>query len=485
MNPEDEPTIAHNDSTPSFIEQARMKGWKAGLFNFGKGEQLGHEYFNPGLVRRPDGLWLLVRMSEIAEGFLYGKNKIWACRLSDNGRVPEGGPLLQFPDSGDDEQFEDPRAIQWGDQTWIGAVNFTWYADGSWTGAHQVLGMFKTMPRQSGPGDDDGRWMPLARRDPPVGTNKDQGGHTEGKHNKNWLWFFHGGSLNLLLFSDPWHIVQFGDSWERQQPFISDGVKWKHGVVRGGTPPILVGDHFFTFFHSSLPWSGRYRRYFMGAIAFEAQPPFRPTLWTQEPMLIGSQNDQWAQGKPLVVYPCGAVIENDRWFITMGINDLKCGWVEIPHEDVLAAVKSAPMSPGMALLAAPTERVQYDHIPYNGPYELGPTRATPKQPTVEVTAAAPTEGDRLYKPGLIGAPTGTTVQQVTHDPTKVGVPVSPLAPAAPQFVHNPTPSVAPAPALTAEQQELIAAGRKAMEQRARNLANLAKARAKAQAKKKK
>lgn len=341
----DEQIVAVGDATPPIKEQARLSGWEADILNFGKAEQEGVSYFNPGLVRRPDGLWLLVRRSENQAGMTFGKNGIWACKLNED-KTPIGGPKLWFPDSGPDEQFEDPRAVYWNNQTWIGCVNFTWFADGTWTGAHQMLGIFK----------DDPDWTAIARRDPPVDTNKPQAGFTDGKHQKNWTWFFLQDKLHLLYNSDPWIIVEFGSTWDKQVHHVSEGAKWKLGHIRGGTPPVLVDDLFYTFFHSSTSWRDPFRRYYMGALAFETKPPFKPVKWTQEPLLVGSQNDPWQQKKPLVVFPCGALYENGKWLISYGINDLKCGWVEIPHDDIVRLIQEVPVAPAAQLLSSKTPK---------------------------------------------------------------------------------------------------------------------------------
>lgn len=359
VNDEEQP-VEVGDETPSIREQAAKRGWACDYFDFGRAETLGVEFFNPGLVRRPDGLWLLVRRSEVTPGMWYGRNAIWACKLDEN-KKPLGGPMLQFPNSKVDEQFEDPRAVFWNNQTWIGCVNFTWFTNGSWTGAHQMIGVFQD---KGGSDITDETWHPLVRRDPIIGTNRGTAGHTHGKHNKNLLWWFIDGKLHCLYTSDPWNVVQFGNKWEEQIPYVADGVIWKYGVVRGGTPPVRAGDFFYTFFHSSLPWRGRYRRYHMGAIAFETSPPFRPVFWTQEPILSGSQNDPWAQKKPLVVFPCGAVLENGKWLISLGVNDLKSAWIEIPHDDLTRLLKPIPVVPGLSLLSNVTPTPEYPAIPY-------------------------------------------------------------------------------------------------------------------------
>lgn len=342
---EDGDLVEVGDETPKLEEQARIAGWRAGIFDFGTANVAGIEHFNPGLIRRPDGLWLIVRRSEIVDGMPYGRNGLWACKLTEDLQ-PHGGPLLKFPNSGPEEQCEDPRAFRWNDQTWIGCVNFTWFPDGTWTGAHQCLFSYR----------DDSEWTPIVRRDPPVETNRGEAGFTHGNQNKNFLWFLYEGRLHLIYTSDPWKVIEFGETWESQKPYTASGFKWAYGQPRGGTPPIHVGDYYFSFFHSSLPWRGRFRRYYAGIYAFEAKPPFKPAFITPEPILIGSQNDKWYQNKPLVVFPCGAIFEDNVWTISYGINDLYSGWCQIPHEDVLKLCLPIPAPTATTLLSVETKR---------------------------------------------------------------------------------------------------------------------------------
>lgn len=354
MNELDEPELERDDKTPTIADQAKLMGWEAGMFNFGaRDNEPGVDLLNPGLIKRKDGLWLLVRRSENQHGLFFGKNSIWACQLRD--RKPFGGPMLQFPESDSAQQFEDPRVIEWGNKTWVSACNFTWFSHGNWTGAHQVVGVFES----------DEQWTPIARKDPPVGNNRDVAGHTFGKHEKNWLFFVHENRLHLLYNSKPWRVIEFGQTWEEQKQHVGEAITTTHGDIRGGTPPVLVDGLYWTFYHSSVPWRGRYRRYFMGAIAFEASPPFKPVRITPEPLLSGSQQDFWRQQKPLVIFPCGCIYENESFYITYGINDLKCGYVDIPMADIMRLTRPFE-SPTQSLImdqsAAPVTETEVDQI---------------------------------------------------------------------------------------------------------------------------
>jgi len=309
------------DKVPSFLHQT---DWPAGIFNFGRGEHPQTDYFNCGLVERPDGLWLMVRRSVWKDRLIFGMNDVVAFKLGGpTGLVPQIGYRVKFINTNVNEQYEDPRAIYHNGKTYLGCCNFVWYKVKKWTGAHQILVVC------------DDKWDVKARYDPSYGKNGKGLGLNTG-HEKNWLWFFHNDKLNLIYAAQPHTVVEF-DSHLRvvtERRSANKLLPWAYGEIRGGTPPVRVASEYITFFHSSLPWTNRFRRYYMGAYAFDAKPPFAITRITKEPLLIGSQNDYWVEKKPLVVFPCGALLRGQEWLITLGVNDLKCGYIKIPHRDL-------------------------------------------------------------------------------------------------------------------------------------------------------
>ncbi len=323
------PIIEHDDETPSVLEQAKAQGWDAAYYDFGKGEERDVHWFNPGLVETPDGLYLVARRSEPhPEKFQFGMNSVWACLLDDAGKVPRRCDKLKWPDSSHQEQFEDPRAAYHPslNQVCITACNFIWNGN-QWTGAAQILGFF------------DSEWECKAKHRPPIeGNARELSLENPIQHKdyqKNWVPFFIDGKLHIIYKNCPWNVMSFGKTWKDHKSYYhAEMVQWQYGAIRGGTPPILVDGLLWTFMHSSLGWKHRYRRYYAGAIAFEPAPPFRPVLITPEPLLQGSQNDEWAQRKPLVIFPCGSLFRDGKWLISCGVNDLKSAWVEIPHESL-------------------------------------------------------------------------------------------------------------------------------------------------------
>jgi predicted GH43/DUF377 family glycosyl hydrolase len=119
--------------------------------------------------------------------------------------------------------------------------------------------------------------------------------------------------------------------------FSGKSLTWEYGQIRGGTPPVKVGDRYYTFFHSRLD-HGR-SKYFMGAMAFEAKPPFYPVAMTKKPLLAATNKEPSLSWAPLVVFPCGALFRNQTWTVSLGVNDLNCALVDYAH-DVLLALMS-------------------------------------------------------------------------------------------------------------------------------------------------
>ena len=313
--------------TPSILTQTP---WKAGFFHFGKAEFPRSAYFNCGLVSRPDGNWLAVRRAVFDRAVRVGKNDIVAFKLDD--KIPLHGIRVKLTKTFEGEHYEDPRAIYHKGITYVSCTDFVWSSKG-WSGAHQIIEAVNN------------NWESIKRFDPVYGRNGAGIGQNSGQE-KNWLWFFHNDEPHLVYNGRPHIVARFSHDFRHREDYKTDNKHpWRWGEIRGGTPPVLVNGEYWTFFHSSTPWHPPYRQYHMGAYAFQAEPPFAITKMTHKPLLSGSDQDKWAQGKPIVVFPCGATYRNNQWFVTGGCNDLCCFWIEIPHEGLLEYTqpRSAPM----------------------------------------------------------------------------------------------------------------------------------------------
>lgn len=165
---------------------------------------------------------------------------------------------------------------------------------------------------------------------------------------KNWMLFEHAGELWAVYSISPHQLLNLDLSASDNvlcRPAHS--VAWdttayasRYGCPRGGTPPVLFGDYFVSFFHSSYvvrPWRHRmFRllrtspkqtiRYVAGVYAFSATPPFTP-LWMHPqpvihpPPLPRQHVPQLDSRIERSVYPCGSVFQNGRWIVSCGVQE--------------------------------------------------------------------------------------------------------------------------------------------------------------------
>jgi predicted GH43/DUF377 family glycosyl hydrolase len=313
FNPENPPSIIHQTT------------WKCRVMSELPKDA---DYFNCGLVERPDGQWLVTRRAVAEDGNPFGRNTLMAFRLKNN-KVDGPGVKVAILSKVPDEHFEDPRVIYYEGATFVSCVNFVWNRR-KWSIPHQIIC------------EVDDNWKTIKRYDVAYGKNGDHPLRNKGWE-KNWLWFFHDDKPHLIYMTKPHSVIRFDWSFKVEQEFhtMPSSLNWQFGQMRGGTPPVRIGDEYWSFFHSSLEWADQSsRRYHMGAYAFEAKPPFKITRYTQMPILSGSSEDKWQHPKPVCIFPCGARLDKDNWTVTFGVNDLNCGIIEIPHKELLKQMTS-------------------------------------------------------------------------------------------------------------------------------------------------
>lgn len=309
---------------PSILEQTP---WPCGFYKFqdeGPGFNSFVEYFNPALCYWQGGLRLITRRRFIRQQAV-GHNSLWMWKLSSDNR-PFDGRLVQIKGPYIRENWEDPRAAPAPDgRLFLSWTNFRWNSF-----AHQCLG--EVTPH-----------LHVAKVIHPIYGSNGPGLLNNKGHEKNWLWFWHGGRLHMLYSALPHVVLRVEQLPGKFVEHVSPGLSWPFGQVRGGTPPVLVDNLYWTFFHSSLDlqrhhWTGEgrppRRQYFMGAYAFEAREPFRVVRYTPQPLLRGSAVDPRNQGAPLVAFPGGSIYQDGGWLVVYGVNDCRAGWIRIPHQDL-------------------------------------------------------------------------------------------------------------------------------------------------------
>ena len=314
---------------PSFMEQTK---WDTGIFKLPYDS--GTCFFNPGIVRHKGDLLLFTRRYRyITRNFSshFGVNDLAIFTLNDDLSIIGDRTVPEPPHRYQNEQWEDPRVIStenWG--LLIGMATYvqkkSWKIRQSLCQISQGLGIFHVVSEPDYGGNSS---------NPALGT----------EHEKNWIWYEDGSEMRCIYTLQPLTVFRMSLNGKPKDEDVerSDSNKWRFGTLRGGTPPIKVGDEWVMFFHSSRPWNDENnrprRRYYMGALTMSTKPPFKILRVTPNPLLVGSEHDIRDLMSPLVIFPCGSVLEDDTWLVTMGINDERCGWIKIPNQELQKLLK--------------------------------------------------------------------------------------------------------------------------------------------------
>ncbi len=142
----------------------------------------------------------------------------------------------------------------------------------------------------------------------------------------------------LVHLTKPNHIAVQNMPWHKS---------W--GIVRGGTPPILVDGQYLAFFHSFFKESGKIW-YVMGAYTFEPTPPFRITACSPEPILFkgiyNTKTKNTAFSRKPSIFPSGLVLGKedgkDVVHVACGENDCSIKVVTFDKQALLKSLTPVP-----------------------------------------------------------------------------------------------------------------------------------------------
>jgi len=128
---------------------------------------------------------------------------------------------------------------------------------------------------------------------------------------KNWLFFEHDDYLYFVYSVDPHRVCRLEPG---RAPELVGVTPTRHAwgeTLRGGAPPVRVGDRYVALFHAGNPS----RRF--GWYEFEARPPFRVTRVGATPILEGPR-ERWC-----VYYPISLARVDGRFYISYGQDDCR------------------------------------------------------------------------------------------------------------------------------------------------------------------
>lgn len=311
------PRPAYLVEPPSIMDQT---DWKCGFYTLpDRWDTLPCVHFNCGLVRWHGADWLITRSQvQPSPKRFFSRVIMWV--IKDG--VPVDGTVVRRADAFPDEHTEDPRGF-------VDAVGRLYLSLTCWRNArpgnfaHQVFGEISDRFFMDSP-------MHVA-----YGKNADHLMRNRG-YEKNWVWWNDPDAFHFVYGMQPHTVCDVVDGKvSAVHKTDADSSIWTWGEKRGGTPPVQVDGEFFSFFHSSTPWQHPYRRYYMGCYAFSAESPYQMTGITYYPLLFGSVEDERKYPSPIVTFPCGALLRDGEWLVTLGVNDCNCAWIKIPHSDLI------------------------------------------------------------------------------------------------------------------------------------------------------
>ena len=166
------------------------------------------------------------------------------------------------------------------------------------------------------------------------------------KWEKNWAPFVWNDELLLAYTLNPHEIISpdFTLGICRSIESTLTSVDWPLGVLRGGTPALLVDGEYLAFFHSGKEMLSEVSNkqkmwhYFMGAYTFSADPPFNITKISNNPIKEKTFYVQSSHPKR-VIYPGGFIVIEEYIYVAFGKDDDELWIAEINKNKLKQSLK--------------------------------------------------------------------------------------------------------------------------------------------------
>ena len=283
-------------------------------------------HWNCGLFKYRGSLWMAYRYHLDTPDSRCG---IAICEINPKTLLPKNkGQYLDLgPKGNSDLHHEDPRLFTFKGEPYISYTEMSEYRPGV---DYSCIMKYARLSLRGGV------WRVVSTYLPRFGNN-------DGRHKeKNWVFFEQAKKLYCIYSDTGSRMVLQIDGEKVVETYQSEEPYWDWGDVRGGTPPIDLGDGtMLTIFHSSAPIEEdeprHYVRYYGAAYTFESKPPFKVLQISKQPIMCGSEEDghkvdpRYTEGwKPFVVFPCGMVKDKDTLLVSLGVNDWQCAIAKIP-----------------------------------------------------------------------------------------------------------------------------------------------------------
>lgn len=261
-------------------------------------------HFNCSIIEHEGKNMLAYRCSEL-------QPHLRTIELDDKYRpILETDKRISFVNETGQTFYEDPRLFKVGGELYISYTGYSYDRFYCWVGYNKVEYDKKLAPNY-----------------PRFKANSWSGGVE-----KNWQFFDYNGKPHFVYSINPHVICEAVGSYSPKTIYETRSHQsWTLGQKRGGTPPVLVGDRYYSFFHSRYDHDGK-AVYYAGFYSFEAKPPFKILGICKEPIFKG---EEFNFHDKAVVFPCGSIFKDDKWIVSYGYNDMHCKLAIIDHGKML------------------------------------------------------------------------------------------------------------------------------------------------------
>lgn len=174
--------------------------------------------------------------------------------------------------------------------------------------------------------------------------------HSEKYHavtwQKNWVPFEWNHELLLDYLRKPHEILNCDLSSGLSSPIFetTSKIKWDFGMIRGGTPALLVDGEYLAFFHSpiitktSASNNVSMYHYYMGAYTFSSAPPFQITKISRSP-IIGENFYTESSYDKRIIYPGGFTVGEKEFYVAYGKDDSEIWIATINKQKLMNSLK--------------------------------------------------------------------------------------------------------------------------------------------------
>lgn len=167
------------------------------------------------------------------------------------------------------------------------------------------------------------------------------------KWQKNWVPFVYEKQLLMSYSISPHEVLKIDTSSGLSKHLFTkrSGITWDKGVLRGGTPALLVDGNYLGFFHSSIVTKSEtsngnpMHHYYMGAYIFSSKPPFRVQKISPEPIVADGFYTHSSYDKR-VIFPGGFAVVGDQFYVAYGKDDSEVWIAIIDKKKLMKSLKS-------------------------------------------------------------------------------------------------------------------------------------------------